>query len=320
MRHLDWRRNSLLTLLVTFVTFSFCPAVRADLQYSPGFPPVLQGGNIGAHALDWNYNISDTVFNGSNGKFDHNTVYQFQNDYVEYVGRFDIGVSHQYPVPYNTVTEADSSMAANVGQGKMHADVDSLAKIGFADATTSVYVDFIDLLRIVVPGVPHFSLHTSGNASAEGTGGFASASGQAEMWFWPFDGNAPPAGGTLFDFTYHEKHSIGPNSTTDEMTSNFHTNLAIGSYWWIAGRLTLNSNAHIGSQTGNGTGIPAGMEEGLADFSHTAVVNIDPDPSTPGFAYTSDSGVDYSTQVPEPTTILLAVGAIGFCPRRRRAS
>lgn len=320
MRHLDRQRNGLRMLLTTFVICMMCSSARADLQYTPGFPPVLQGGNIGAHALDWNYNIFDVASTASNGKSDHNTVYPSGNNDVESVGRFDIGASHQYPNPYNTVTEADSSLAASVAWGQMHADVDSLAKIGYADATANVYVDFIDLLHIVAPGVPHFSLHLSGDSLASGTGGYSSSIGQAEMWFWPFDGNAPPAGGTLFDFTYHEKHVRGPSSTTDEMTSNFDTNLAVDSYWWLAARLTVQSNAHIGSQTGNGTGVPAGTEEGFADFSHTAVLNIDPDLSTPNFAYISDSGADYSTRVPEPTTILLAVGAIGICPRRRRAA
>jgi hypothetical protein len=195
--------------------------------------------------------------------------------------------------------------AANTGFGRLSASATALTTIpgpGLAQARASVATEFIDVLELD-PNNPNDMLNLSSTWNVNGSiTGAASAFGQ--VWIFPFGPFPPPGGQFLANF--YKAVSLQPGAVPADTLLGSLSDLPRGTKLWIYGRLDV-----FAARTA-----AAGIS--VADFSHTAQLFIDPAPGTPAGAFTTASGADYTTPVPEPTSLNL-LAAIGLLlPRRRR--
>jgi hypothetical protein len=292
-------------------------AAWGTIVNSPGFP-VVTDPDLGQHALEWNYAIAASAV-GTSAKSDSLVTYPGPDS--TFVSSITQATHASFPLTITQNDTSDVSIDGSVGAGQLHGVAAASTDNGPATASASVTVDFIDNIAITKTGIPKFTFKIDGSVSPDGTnehnipGDTVTGGALAQLLVFPDDGNPLPTTGQLMDVTYYESHQIGFDTRTDTVPSSFNTVFQAGTHWWVAARLQVGAGARIVAED-------MVHEGSTTDFGDTVTLNIDADPSTPDFAYTTDSGVNYTTSattpVPEPACITLFAAAGGIMVLRRR--
>ena len=312
------RPVAVVTLVVCGLVFTH--AASAGTVLVPGLPslPAVGFGNpMSALRVNTSGRASATssspLFTGDIDSFSElNTDFIETGDYGQSlsVGKIASAVSGSVVAVSGTESE--------VGFGRLRATAEaSNSAGGFSDVQASASVDFLDLFRLSPDGTDKFSFETAWNV--DGTVGGAvpnegGASAFAALWIFEFTGGPFPPVGGQFQAQYYTDASYSIGQITRHTILGSTKDLNPGTWYWIFGRLNVSASRV------NDTAVEWGNAgAAFADFSHTAQLIIQPSPGTPATAYTTASGWDYQTAIPEPAGVaLLGIGAASLMARRRR--
>ena len=283
----------------------------ATVVIAPEFPPVSD--LVGNYGVSYVYSNSAIALGNTSSQTssDGNSKTYYPSSPTDFLNVPDsYGFAQAATFPNLPITTASFHTYGSVGGGGvMKAFAEADGQNGTARTTTNVTVTFIDRMHVTQGGMAHLGLGIDGTFPIVSFGTTAFATGGATAQYFFFS-QSIPSFGQSFVPTYYEQHTIDP--TRDQVIKSGPSDmfLSTNSDWWVAGRLQISASANIPQLTSAGPGDPGLSISGVANFADTVRAHIDPSDDFSNLAYTTASGADYTTPVPEPPAFALA--ALGF--------